>query len=64
MSQGRRDWLIEEFQTMAKTLTAYMNKHFNSLPPKQQAVRGRVIFAANRDINDFFALLLDNAAPV
>ena len=49
---------------MAKTLTAYMTTHFNSLQPKQKAVRGRVIFAANRDINNFFGLLLDAAAPV
>ena len=40
-----------------------MTTHFNSLLPKQQAVRGRGIFAANRDINDFFGLLLDAAAP-
>ncbi|CAN0388892.1 unnamed protein product, partial [Laminaria digitata] len=64
VSQGRRDGLIEEFQTMAKTLSEYMTTHFNSLLPKQQLVRGRVIFAANRDINDFFGLLLDTAAPV
>ena len=49
---------------MAKTLTAYMTSHFNSLLPKQQAMRGRVIFAANRDTNYFFGLLLDASAPV
>ena len=64
VSQGRRECLIEEFQTMAKTLSAYMTTHLNSLLPKQQAVRGRVIVAANRDTNDFSGLLLDVAAPV
>lgn len=34
------------------------------LLPKQQALRVRVCFAANRDINDFFGLVFDAAVPV
>ena len=45
---------------MVKTLSAYMTTYFNSLLPKQQAARDRVIFA----INDLFGLLFDAAAPV
>ena len=63
-SQGRRDLLIDEWQKMSKTLRAYMNTHCNTLLPSQQKVRERVIFAANRDINDFFGLVFDAAVPV
>ena len=49
---------------MSKTLRAYMNTHYNTLLPRQQKVRERVIFAANRDINDFFGLVFDAAVPV
>ena len=53
VSQGRRDLLIDEWQKMSKALRAYMNTHYNTLLPRQQKVREFVIFAANRDINDF-----------
>ena len=43
---------------------AYLNTHYNTLLPKQQKVRERVIFAANRDMNDFFGLVFDAAVPV
>ena len=49
---------------MSKTLRAYMNTHYNTLLPRQQKVRERVIFAANRDINDFFGLVFDAAVFV
>ena len=41
-----------------------MNTHCNTLLPSQQKVRERVIFAANRDINDFFGLVFDAAVFV
>ena len=41
-----------------------MNTHFNTLLLRQQKVRVRVIFAANRDIDDFFGLVFDAAVPV
>ena len=47
-----------------KTFRAYMNTHFNTLLLRQQKVRVRVIFAANRDIDDFFGLVFDAAVPV
>ena len=56
--------MIDEWQKMSKTLRAYMNTHYNTLLPRQQKVRERVIFAANRDINDFFGLVFDAAVPV
>ena len=40
-----------------------MKTHYNTLLPKQK-VRERVIFAANRDIDDFFGLVFDAAVPV
>ena len=58
-SQGRRDLLIDEWQKMSKTLSAYMN----TLLPRQQKVRERVIFAANRDVNDFVGLFFFAAFP-
>jgi len=64
VSQGRRDLLIDEWQKMSKTLRAYMNTHYNTLLPRQQKVRERVIFAANRDIDDFFGLVFDATVPV
>ena len=63
-SQGRRDHLVQELQTMAKSLNEYMTTHFNFLLPKQKAVRRRVIYEANRDINEFFGFVFDAAAPV
>ena len=41
-----------------------MNTHYNTLLPRQQKVRERVIFAANRDMNDFFGLAFDAAVPL
>ena len=40
---------------MAKALNEYMT-HFNSLLLMQDAVRRRVIYEANGDINDFFGV--------
>ena len=48
---------------MAKTLSAYVTTHYSNLP-KQQAVHGRVVFAANRDMDDFFGLVFDAVVPV
>ena len=55
--------MIDEWQKKSKTLRAYMKTHYNTLLPKQK-VRERVIFAANRDIDDFFGLVFDAAVPV
>ena len=41
-----------------------MNTQYNTPLPKQQKVRERVIFAANRDINDFVGLVFDATVPV
>ena len=56
--------MIDEWQKMSKILTAYMNTHYNTLLPRQQKVRERVIFAAKQDINGFFGLVFDAAVPV
>ena len=64
VSQARQDLLIDEWQKMSKTLRAYMDTHDNTLLPTQQKVREGVIFAANRDMKDFFGLVFDAAVPV
>ncbi len=63
-SQSRREFLIVELRAMATALNEYMTTHFNSLLPKQEVVRRRVLFEANRDINEFFGGVFDAAAPV
>ena len=60
VSQARQDLLIDEWQKMSKTLRAYMN----TLLPRQQKVRECVVFASNRDINEFFGLVFDAALTV
>ena len=54
--QGRRDHLIQELRTAAKSPNEYMTTHFNSLLPKQEVVRRVVIYEANRDINEFLGV--------
>ena len=51
-SQSRRDHLVQELRTMAKALNEYMT------------LRRRVIYEANRGINEFFGSVFDAAAPV
>ena len=41
----------------------YMKIYYNTFLPRQQKVRERVFFAANRDMDDFFGLVLDAAVP-
>ena len=64
VSQARRDSLIKELQNKSKNLITYMNIHCNTLLPKQHVTRGRVIFEANRDMNDSFGLIFDASVPV
>ena len=63
-SQGKRDHLVQELRTTTKSLNEYMTMHFSSLLQKQEALRCRVIYKANRDIHEFFGFVFDAAAPV
>lgn len=61
VSQRRRDYLVQELRIMAK-FQRVRDDAFQLSPP--EAVRRRVIFVANLDINELFGFVFDAAAPV
>lgn len=48
---------------MTKSPNEYVTTQFDPRLPKQKVVRRRVIYEANRNINEFFRFVFDAAAP-